>query len=330
MDGTGIEQAAKQPPVVVTGAGGFIGRHLVQALTGAGYPVVAVTRAADEAARATTGAARVRYVHHPGTAADADWQPVLAGAAAIVHLAGMAHMPVDDREARRKLRRINVLATQRLALAARQAGVRDFIFMSSIKAVADQTDSAPLTEADSPSPQDCYGMAKLATERRLQRLGRLEPPMRILVLRPPLVYGPGAGANFAALAALVARGVPLPLASVRNRRSLLYVGNLTAAVLQCLARADVPSGIFHLSDGVPVSTPELVRALAHAQGVRPWLLAVPVGLLALGARACGRREQAARLLGSLEVGNQHFCRTFAWQPPFSLAQGLQATVSGSS
>jgi nucleoside-diphosphate-sugar epimerase len=224
------------------------------------------------------------------------------------------------------VRQINVLATQRLASAAAKAGIRDFIFMSSIKAVAERSGPAPLTEAANPAPEDCYGLAKLAAERRLQRVHRNEPAMRVVVLRPPLVYGPGVGANFGALLRLVARGLPLPLASIRNRRSLLYVGNLVAAVLRCLQRGDVPSGTFHLSDGASVSTPDLVRAIARAQGKSARLFPVPVRLLAIGARAVGRRVHAARLLGSLEVSNEQFCRSFDWQPPYTLAQGLQATV----
>ena len=325
MNGTGIDETpmtAPAPLVVVTGAGGFIGRHLVRALCDAGYRVGAVTRAAAADTRDA-----IRFVPHPGVAVDADWQPALAGARAVVHLAGLAHMPVDDRETRHRLRRVNVLSTQRIAVAATKAGVRDFIFMSSIKAVADHSGAAALTEADAPSPEDCYGLAKLAAERRLRRLNALAPAMRIIVLRPPLVYGPGVGANFGALVGLVARGLPLPLASIRNRRSLIYVGNLTQAVLRCLARTDVPSGTFHLSDGASVSTPDLVRAIARAQGRSSRLVGVPTGLLALAARAGGRREQAARLLGSLEVSNQLFCRTFDWQPPFTLAQGLHATVA---
>jgi nucleoside-diphosphate-sugar epimerase len=317
--------SAPEPPlVVVTGAGGFIGRHLVRALRQSGYRVRAVTRGAAGSGGAATDA--TCEVPHPGVAPDADWGGALAGAAAVVHLAGLAHLPLDDHRMRQRLRRINVLSTQRLAAAAAQAGVSDFIFMSSIKALSDHSDGEPLTERDPPLPQDCYGLAKLATERRLRRLGNAAPAMRILVLRPPLVYGPGVGANFAALAGLVRRGLPLPLGGIRNRRSLIYVGNLTAAVLRCLERPDVPSGTFHVSDAAAVSTPELMRAIAQAQDRPLRLLNLPVGWLALAAAAVGRRAQFARLAGSLEVSNQHFCRSFDWRPPFTMQQGLRATL----
>lgn len=346
MDGTGIDGptipvGAAPLRVVVTGAGGFIGGHLVRALLDAGYRVGAITRgaanrphlppaAADKPRTGGTGVAPLilatEILPHPGTAADADWLPLLTGADAVVHLAGMAHLPLDTRETRRRLRRINVESTQRLAEAAAAAGIATFVFMSSIKAVSDHSEGTPLTEADRPGPEDCYGAAKLAAERRLQRLGRNTPRMRILILRPPLVYGPGAGANFAAFARLVGRGLPLPLAGVRNRRSLIYVGNLVDAVLRCLQRPGVPSGIFHLSDGTDVSTPGLARAIAGAQDRQARLFALPVSWLTLAARAAGRHAQISRLTGSLEVSNRHFCRSFDWHPPFTLEQGLRATL----
>ena len=320
MDGTGIASTVR--PVVVTGAGGFIGRHLVPALVDAGYHVRAVSRAPN----AGQGFDRVEPLQHPGTGRNADWRPLLAGAQAVVHLAGLAHVPIDDRATRRRLREVNVLATADLATAAAVAGVRDFVFMSSIKAVADGS-TAPLAEDTPATPDDCYGLAKRLAERRLWRLQSDAPGMRILVLRPPLVYGPGVGANFAALARLATSGLPLPLAAVRNRRSLVYVGNLVAAILRCLARSDVPSGTFHVCDEAPVATPELVRAIARANGARARLFAVPPQLLSGAARMLGREAQAARLLGSLEVDGARFRLAFDWQPPFTLAQGLAAMRS---
>ncbi len=318
MDGTGIAATARR--VVVTGAGGFIGRHLVPALADAGYRVRAVSRAGPF----VEGEGPVERLPHPGTHRGADWRPIVAGARAVVHLAGLAHAPVADRATRRRLREINVVSSTELAAAAAAAGVRDFVFMSSIKAVADRS-TVPLAEGHPSAPEDCYGLAKLLAERRLWRVQAAAPGMRLIVLRPPLVYGPGVGANFAALARLATSGLPLPLAAVRNRRSLIYVGNLVAAVLRCLARGDVPSGTFHVCDAEPVATPELVRAIATASGTRPRLFAVPPALLAGAARVIGRSAQAERLLGSLELDGARFRAAFDWQPPFTLAQGLAAT-----
>jgi len=330
MDGTGIADSSKpissaRAPVVVTGAGGFIGTHLLRALREAGFRTRAVTRMP---AGGTGLADASETVPHPGVSPDADWRPILAGAQAVVHLAGLAHLPVDDRPMRQALRRINVLSTHRLARAAADAGLATFVFMSSIKAVADHSGDQPLTEATATRPEDCYGLAKRAAERRLERLARQPAAMRVLILRPPLVYGPGVSANFAALLRLVGRGLPLPLGAIRNRRSLVYVGNLTAAVVRCLERAEVPSGIFHVSDGDAVSTPELVAAIAHAQGRSARLLAVPPRWLGYAAAVTGRQAQFRRLAQSLEVSNRRFCEAFEWQPPFSLEQGLRATLKG--
>jgi nucleoside-diphosphate-sugar epimerase len=329
MDGTGIDDlaapgATAAPLVVVTGASGFIGRHLVRTLHGSGFRVRAVTRQAHRQAAQTV--ADIGEVPHPGVAADADWAPLLAGADAVVHLAGLAHLPLDTREMRHRLRNVNVLATQRLGKAAADAGIATFIFMSSIKAVSDHSTDTVLTETSVPRPEDCYGVAKRATERRLERIAAAAPGMRLLILRPPLVYGPGVGANFAALARLVGRGLPLPLGAVHNRRSLIYVGNLAAAVVRCLQRPQVGAGTFHLSDGAAVSTPDLIRAIAKAQGSPARLTGVPLRLLALAARVLRRQAQFERVAGSLEVSNRHFCRSFDWQPPYSMEEGLRETL----
>ena len=328
MDGTGIADSANPDPasrpVVVTGAAGFIGAHLLRALHEAGFRTRAVTRAGDGAPPALPHADET--MAHPGIAPQADWGPAVSGAQAVVHLAGLAHLPVDDAPMRRALRRINVLSTQQVARAAANAGVPTFVFMSSIKAVADHSGDSPLTEGSATLPEDCYGVAKRAAERRLERLARHAPATRFLILRPPLVYGPGVGANFAALTRLVARGLPLPLGAIRNRRSLVYVGNLADAVVRCLHQAEVPSGVFHVSDGAALSTPELVRAIARAQGRRARLLPVPTGCLGLAAALVGKRPQFSRLAGSLEVSNRRFCEVFDWHPPFTVEQGLQATL----
>ena len=328
MDGTGNAASpipAARPLVVVTGAGGFIGGHLLHALRAGGYRIRAVTRL-PAGRRGLADADET--VAHPGVSATADWRPVVAGAHAVVHLAGLAHLPVDDRNTRQALRRINVLATQQLAQAAVAAGVATFVFMSSIKAVADHSGAQPLTEGSACRPEDCYGVAKRLAERRLERLARQSPGTRMLILRPPLVYGPGVGANFAALVRMVGRGLPLPLGAIRNRRSLLYVGNLTDAVVRCLDRTHVPSGIYHLSDGEAVSTPELVAAIARAQGRRARLLPVPPRWLGIAARLAGKGAQFSRVAGSLEVSNRRFRDAFGWTPPFGLAPGLQATLAG--
>ena len=222
---------------------------------------------------------------------------------------------------RQALRRINVLSTAAAGAGRGAGGVSTFVFMSSIKAVADHSERRA---ADRSKPVPPGGLLRRcqAGRRAAPRAARdgSAPAMRMLILRPPLVYGPGVGANFAALVRLVGRGLPLPLGAIRNRRSLVYVGNLAAAVVRCLERPDVPSGTFHLSDGDAVSTPGLVRAIARAQGRPARLLPVPpcAGSRWPPAPPASARS-SRRLAGSLEVSNRRFCEAFDWEPPFTHA-----------
>jgi nucleoside-diphosphate-sugar epimerase len=217
------------------------------------------------------------------------------GSDAVVHLANIAHVSANPRE----LHRVNVEGTLARAQAAAAAGARRFVYLSSAKAA---------------EPADAYGHAKRIAEQGLIATAGLEP----VILRPPLVYGPRVKANFLALLRAIDRGWPLPLASVRNRRSLVFVGNLCDAILRCLA--DAPSGrIYAVSDGAPVSTPELCRALAGALGRHARLLPCPPALLRL-------LPGAARLAESLEVDDRALREELHWRPPFTFEQGLRHTA----
>jgi nucleoside-diphosphate-sugar epimerase len=217
------------------------------------------------------------------------------GCDALVHLANIAHTAASPRE----LHRVNVEGTLAQAQAALSAGARRFMYLSSIKAA---------------DPRDAYGQAKRLAEQGLLDLRGLEP----VILRPPLVYGPRVKANFLALMRAVDRGWPLPLASIRNRRSLLYVGNLVDAIRRCL-EGGVVQKVYAVSDGAPVSTPELCRALGRALGRPARLWPFPPALLAL---APGLR----RLTDSLEVDDQAIHEELGWRPPFTLEEGLRLTA----
>lgn len=222
-------------------------------------------------------------------------RPSVEGCDAVVHLANIAHTAASPRE----LHRVNVEGTLALAQAAAASGAGRFVYLSSAKAAA---------------PADAYGQAKRIAEQGLVATAGLEP----VILRPPLVYGPRVKANFLALMRAIDRGWPLPLASVRNRRSLVYVGNLCDAILRCLA--DAPAGrIYTVSDGAPVSTPALCRALATALGRRARLLPFPPGLLRLW-------PGAARLVDSLEVDDRALREELNWRAPFSFEEGLRHTA----
>jgi UDP-N-acetyl-alpha-D-quinovosamine dehydrogenase len=220
----------------------------------------------------------------------------LQGCDAVVHLANIAHTSASPRE----LHRVNVEGTLAQAQAALAAGARRFVYLSSIKAA---------------QPRDSYGQAKRLAEQGLLGLRGLEP----VILRPPLVYGPRVKANFLALVRAIDRGWPLPLASIRNRRSLLFVGNLIDAVVRCL-EAPVAGRVFALSDGTPVSTPELCRAIGRALGRPARLFPWPSGLLRLV-------PGLARLTESLELDDAPIREALAWRPPYAFEEGLRLTAA---
>ncbi|MDO5103179.1 MAG: NAD-dependent epimerase/dehydratase family protein [Lautropia sp.] len=362
--------AAEQQTIVLTGAAGFIGLHLIRHLLAAGHAVRAITRQpealaaaqaawtitppsealalpagamaqpADATMQAATGHLAKSPAHagspaltihrHPGFGPTADWHPILAGADAVIHSAGIAHIPLDaTRTSQQRLREVNVAGVRELARAAAHCGLKQLVFLSSVKATGEwSTPGMPLREGDTPRPEDCYGLAKLAAEHHLARLARQHPSLRITSLRPPLIYGPGVKANFAALLTLAQSGLPLPLARLANERSFLYVGNLADAITTVLASPDQAGGLFHLSDGPPISTPELIRAIASAAGKPARLLPVPPPWLAKAARLAGRESIWQRLAGSLAVSNDAFCQRFDWRPPYTMQQGLAETLKG--
>jgi len=305
--------------ILVTGARGFVGRAVCEHLAGAGHAVRAAARA--PLAAGTAGAFfPVRDVCDP-----VGWDAALSGCEVVVHLAGLAHLP-RGAFAAHEVERVNADGTANVAALAARAGVRRFVLMSSVKASGDASVGAPMTEEDAPRPVDAYGRAKLAAERRLIELAR-QGGMAFTVLRPPLVYGPGVRANFLALMRAVRARRPLPLASVRNARSLVYVGNLAAAVAACVGHPGAADRVFLVSDGEDVSTPGLLRGVAAALGVRPVLFPFPPALLRATATLVGRGEQAARLLDSLQLDTARIRGELGWRPPFSLAEGLAATAS---
>lgn len=317
---------------MVTGATGFIGRHLVAGLEARGLQVRAVAR------HATAWPTPV-----DPASADA-WSALVDGAGAVVHLAAIAHQPLVTgdplarRASQRRLRRINVTMTAALARAASRAGVDRFVFVSSIKAIGDSAPvDQPLREADRPAPADCYGLAKLAAERRLERIAA-GTDLDVVMVRPPLVFGPGVKANFARLASLAGwsgRGLPLPLASIRNRRSLVHVDNLVSALIRILeipSLPDPPPGrharLYHVADEPALSTPELLRRLAATGQRRARLAPFPVAALVLLARLAGRSAEIDRLTGSLVVDGSRFRRDFEWTPPVAIDLALAGDGGG--
>ena len=213
-----------------------------------------------------------------------------------------------------------------MAQAAHAAGVSRFVFLSSLKAVGELTEDRPFNDASPAQPREPYGISKREAEIGLAEIAE-QTGLEVVILRPPLLYGPGVEGNFRALLRLVGRGVPLPLGGIDNARSLLYVENLADAIAACLTSPAVTGGAYLIRDGEDLSTPELVRRLGAAMGRRVWLLPVPGVLLHLAASCLGRGPEAQRLLGSLRVDDSRLRDDLGWQPPFTVDQGLAATVA---
>jgi nucleoside-diphosphate-sugar epimerase len=304
--------------VLVTGADGFIGRALCEALAASGRKLRQAVRAprADAADAVAVG----------DIGPDTDWRPALAGVGCVVHLAARTHVLSETAaDPLAEYRRINVAATERLARLAADLGVWRLVFLSSAKIHGDSSGSRPFTEDDAPRPEDGYGISKWEAEQALARVAA-ETGLQVVVLRPPLVYGPGVKGNFLRLLRLVSRSLPLPLGAIDNRRSLVYVGNLVDAIVKA-AEAPRPSRWTYLvADGEDVSTSDLARRLATALGVKSRLVSVPAALLNVAAALAGRRAEFARLTGSLQVDSSRLRRELDWRPRYSLAQGLAETA----
>lgn len=310
--------------VLVTGANGFVGRAVCSALAQSGDEAVAAVRN-DAAPYAIADASSLVSVGEIGP--DTDWSHALHGCEAVVHLAARAHVMRDEATDSLALyRAINTAGTLNLARQAAAAGVRRFVFVSSVKVLGEER-AAPYTEADVPAPRDDYARSKWEAEQGLWRIAQ-ETGLEVTVLRPPLIYGPGVQANFLRLMRWVARGVPLPFGRVANRRSLLYLGNFADAIVRCSHHPNAAGQTFLVCDGEAVSTKALIGAIAHAMGRPARMLPVPPRLLRYLAGALGKQAEAGRLLGSLELDCGKLRQALAWQPPFSFEQGMDATVAG--
>lgn len=318
------------PRLLVTGANGFVGRAvLARAARDGAWRVRAVVRDATRASEATAGdLAHEVSVVQDGLSPTARWDEALHDVDAVIHLAARVHVMQDaSADPLAEFRRVNVAGMERLALAAVEAGVRRFVYVSSIKVNGERTEPGrPFRADDVPRPGDPYGVSKAEAEAKLREIAA-RTGLEVVVVRPPLVYGPGVRANFRALLQLVARGLPLPLGAVRNRRSLVAVENLADLLLTCVTHPRAPGQTFLASDDDDLSTPELVRRIARAVGRTPRLVAVPPVVLRATAAALGRGEQVRRLCDSLEVDVAPTRRTLDWSPPLEVDRAIAGTVA---
>ncbi len=302
--------------VLVTGGGGFIASWLMPALTRRGWKVRATIR--DGTTLTIPG---VEPVAVESLSEKSHWPAILGDAEAVVHLAGRAHRMNEGLQHAHDYVRDNTRMTEALGQAAARAGVRCLVFASSVKVLGERTEPGQAWTESSPCrPLDPYGLSKLQAEEALRRITGLKP----IILRLPLVYGPGVKGNMRRLWGLVRRGIPLPLASVVNQRSLLFVGNFTDVVIQCLEASSAVGHTFMTRDGEDLSTPELIRRIARAQGREARLWPAPPKLLRMFGRLTGKSGTVERLVDSLVVDDGATRRVLGWVPAFTVDDGLAA------
>lgn len=312
--------------VLVTGATGFVGGALARQLTEdpAFDGVIAAVRR-DTAVCSSV----MRQVLIGDLTSTTDWSLALQNVDAVVHCAGRVHMIQDHANNSFDVyRQVNVDGTLNLARQASQAGVRRFLFISSIKVNGEATQPGqPFTADDSPLPLDPYGVSKLEAEQVLRAI-ETQTGMEVVIVRPPLVYGPGVKANFATMIRWVALGMPLPLGAIQNARSMVALGNLVDLLVVCLKHPAAAGQTFLVSDGEDVSTSELLRLTARAMGRNALLLPVPAYVLEWSAALLGKRAVAQRLCSSLQVDINKTRSVLGWTPPLTLEQGLQKALEG--
>lgn len=315
--------SAPFPSILVTGASGFVGLRLCARLAAAGHLVKAAVRRESATLAAFTPAVRVVPVGDIGP--KTDWQAALVGVDMVVHLAARAHVMRDSAsDPLAEYCRVNVAGSERLARAAAAAGANRLIYMSSIKVNGEATIDAPFRERDAPAPLDAYGRSKWEAEQALSQIAA-ETGLGVTVLRPPLIYGPAVKGNVARLLRWIERGLPLPFASIANRRSLIYLENLVDATLAVM-RHPAPGRLYLVSDARDLSTPQLIRALARGLGKPPRLLAFPPSLLRLAGTCTGQLDAVERLLGSLQIDASRIRAELGWRPAHDPEQGLILTA----
>jgi len=309
--------------VLLTGANGFVGKALGKKLLDERFKVAGAVRSENLFTDLPLGISPVKV---DPIGPHTNWAEALNGVDVVVHLAARVHVMQDaEIDPLAAFRPVNVDGTTRLASCASKANVRRFIFLSSVKVNGEES-PIPYNEEMEGNPLDPYGQSKWEAEQALRKIAD-ETGLEVVILRPPLVYGPGVKANFLKLLRLVKRGLPLPLSTVHNRRSMIYLENLTDAINACIDHPHAANRTFLISDAQDISTPTLIRMLAKAMGKKSRMLPLPIPLLKTLGKVSGRSAEIQRLVGSLCIDSRQFRSTLGWQPPFSLEEGLFQTVN---
>jgi nucleoside-diphosphate-sugar epimerase len=313
------------PRLLITGASGFVGRALTLQAAARGLPLRIALRSPEIGFPAGVEAARISALD-----ADTEWGAALEGVAVVAHCAARAHVLREvSNDPLAEFRRVNVQGTLNLARQAIRAGVRRFIFLSSIGVNGAETHLEPFTADDVAAPSSPYAQSKYEAESALRILSK-ETGLELVVIRPPLIYGPGATGNFQSMIRWIERGIPLPLGAIHNKRSLVALDNIVDLILVCLQHPGASNQTFLVSDGEDLSTTELLRRLGQALNKPTRLIPVPAVLLRAGALLTGRPDIAQKLVGSLQVDDSHTRKVLTWSPPINVREGLRRVAAVST
>ncbi|MFM2641243.1 SDR family oxidoreductase [Vibrio chagasii] len=305
--------------LLVTGSTGFVGARVVELAEARDWEVVSVVRQSSRT--------QPNYFLVSSIGAETDWFDAFEGVDCVVHCAARVHqMNESEQDALASYRDINTLGTLNLAKQAAEAGVKRFVFVSSIKV------NGEFTEPDSPFlpnldniPKDPYGLSKYQAEVELTKLSK-ETGLEVVIVRPPLVYGPGVKANFMSMMRMVEKGIPLPFGAINNKRSLVYIDNLSSLILTCCEHPSAPGHTFLASDNQDVSTRQLIRAIALSMCKSPRLLPIPMPWIKLGASVLRKQHVAQRVCGNLQLETRHTKEILGWTPPVTFKDGISKTV----
>jgi len=305
--------------ILITGATGFVGRSVVKQLLNKHYDVRACSR------QDNVGMPNAAEIFTIGDiAGDTAWHQALLGVDVVIHCAARAHIMNDlALDPLVEFRKMNRDATLNLAIQVADAGVKRFIFISSIKVNGEETSvDLPFKPDDKNIPTDPYGLSKYEAEQGLLALAK-ETGMEVVIIRPPLVYGPNVKANFASMMAWVNKGVPLPFGAIHNQRSLIALDNLVSFIMLCMNHPKAVNEVFLVSDNEDVSTSELLRKVAKAFGRQSRLMPVPVGLMTFCAKLIGKGDVANRLFSSLQVDSSKAGDLLGWKPVVTMDEQLK-------
>ncbi len=307
--------------ILVTGANGFVGKKLCTELCEQGFAIRSAVRLPSNLANDP------EQIVVGSIDAETDWASALNDIDVVIHLAARVHVMNEDApDALTEFRKVNVDGTLNLAAQAAKAGVKRFIYISSIKVNGESTElDKPFTEQDAANHQDTYAISKHEAEQGILLIAQ-QTGMDVVIIRPPLVYGPGVKANFANMLKAVKRGFPLPLGAIYNKRSFVYVGNLVSLIVCCIDHPSASNQVFLVSDGQDLSTTKLLQECAVALGVKPRLLPIPQNLIKRCATILGKQSVVQRLCGNLQVDISKAYNLLGWKPPVTVADGLKACV----